>query len=960
LVQFLLVFITQIHCFLSKLRLSCGSGSDIMRRLFQSAGSSAAAVVVLLCFFAASAHAISSAINLSTRMVVQTGNNVLIGGFIVYGTGQKTIALRAMGPSLPVPDSLGDPLLELHDASGHLIISNDNWRATQQDAIIAAGLAPLNDLEAVIITTIDPGTYTAIVKGVSDVTGVGLVELYDLDGDGAPSRLANISTRGNVLTEDDVMIGGFIVRGDVPKKMIMRARGPSLFLNGIPIPGNLSDPALELHDGNGALIAQNDNWRSTQEAEINASTLAPTDDREPALIATLAQGNYTAIVRGAQDTSGIALLEMYDLDQPPQADGSTLYLAQLRPLDGVASGGSGTSTLRLSADELSAVVTFQYSNLSSPVSGIGIYSVDGQLLFDVSVSQPLPDGSYVWTFRPRGTYTVADIVAAIRAGRLTFLIQTSGHPAGEIGGSFNLFTGGQTGPTPTPPPPLPSGTPTVADAGRFLSQSTFGATEALISQVQSQGFDNFLNQQFAVPMSSHLAFVDTSGVNPPTITQTNDAWWTYAVSAPDQLRQRVAFALSEHFVVSLNSAGLGNKDYALPAYYDVLVEDAFGNFRQLLEDITLNPGMGAYLNMLQNDKANASGTRLPNENYAREVMQLFSIGLYDLNLDGSLTLSSNGFPIVTYNQDAILGTAAVFTGWTYYQTGTPVFYPGVQDWRSPMVNVPSHHSPNAKTILNGVTLPAGQTAAQDLGTTLDTIFNHPNVGPFFCRQLIQRLVTSNPSPGYVYRVASVFNNNGQGVRGDLKAVVGAILMDYDARGSVRTEQGAGKEREPLIRLTNLLRAFNASSPDGKFSIRNANENFAEEAMHSPTVFNFFTPDYAAPGAIAEAGLRSPEFEITTETTVVTIANYLRRAIYNSLGPSDDRITLNLSNEQALAANPTQLVDHLDSLLMAGSMSAAMRTILINAITQIPANNPAERAQSAIYLVINSPEFAIEK
>jgi uncharacterized protein (DUF1800 family) len=916
--------------------------------------------VVALCLFAESAHAISRVVNLSTRMVVQTGDNVLIGGFIVDGTGQKTIALRAMGPSLPVSNRLSDPLLELHDASGRLVVSNDNWRTTQQDAIIAAGLAPSNDLESVIITTITPGTYTAIVKGVNDVTGVGLVELYDLDPDNTPSRLANISTRGNVLTDDNVMIGGFIVRGDVSKKMIIRARGPSIFLNGIPIPGSLSDPMLELHDENGTLIAQNDNWRSTQEAEINATTLAPTDDREPALIAMLAQGNYTAIVRGAHNTSGIALLEMYDLDQPPQADGSTLYLAQLRPLSGIASGGSGTATLRLAADGLSAVVSFQYSNLSSPISGIGIYSLDGQLLFDVSASLPRPDGSYVWTFGPRGTYTVADIMAAIRAGQVTFLIQTSGHPSGEISGFFNLSTGGQPGPTPTPPPPLPSGTPTVADAGRFLSQSTFGATDTLISQVRSQGFDNFLTQQFAVPISSHLEFVDASGVSPPTITQTNDAWWTYAISAPDQLRQRVAFALSEHFVVSLNSAGLGNKPYALPAYYDVLVRDAFGNFRQLLDDITLNPGMGAYLNMLQNDKANASGTRLPNENYAREVMQLFSIGLYDLNLDGSLTLSSSGFPIVTYNQDTILGTAAVFTGWTYYQTGTPVFNPGVQDWRNPMVNVPSHHSSDAKTILNGVTLPAGQTAAQDLRTTLDTIFNHPNVGPFFCRQMIQRLVTSNPSPGYVYRVASVFNNNGQGVRGDLKAVVRAILMDYDARGSARTEQGAGRQREPVIRLTNLLRAFNASSPDGKFSIRNADANFAEEAMHSPTVFNFFSPDYAAPGAIAGAGLRSPEFEITTETTVITITNYLRTPIYSYLGPASDKITLNLASEQALAANPAQLVDHLNSLLMAGSMSTGMRNTLINAITQIPANNPAERTKTAIYLVINSPEFSIDK
>ncbi len=951
-------FLSRIHCLLSKLRLSCGSRSNIMRRLFQYAGRSAAAAI-LLCVGAASAHAISSAVNISTRMVVETGDNVLIGGFIVYGTGQKTVAVRAIGPSLPVQGTLNDPVLELHDASGALIATNDNWRTSQQDAIIAAGLAPADDRESALIATVGTGNYTAIVRGANNATGVALVEVYDLDSGTPTARLGNISTRGHVLTVDNVMIAGFIIRGDVPKKVIIRVKGPSLNLNGAPFSGRLMDPMLELHDGSGALMMVNDNWRSSQQAEIDASTLAPTDDREPAIVATLSPGNYTAVARGTGDTTGIALIEMYDLDQPPQADGSTLYLTSLRPQGTANSQGSGTASLRLSADETYAIFSFEFSNLTGPVTGMHIHGPTG-ILFDVDTAIPQPDGTYIWVITQVGSFTVADIIAALKAGQLYFNIHTAAYPSGEISGFFHLSTGAQVAPVPTPPPPLPSGTPTVADAGRFLSQATFGATDALIATVQSQGFDAFLNQQFAAPVSSHLAFVDASGVNPPTITQTNDAWWTYAISAPDQLRQRVAFALSEYFVVSLNSAGLGNKPYALPAYFDVLVKDAFGNFRQMLEDITLNPGMGAYLNMLQNNKANASGTRRPNENYAREVMQLFSIGLYDLNLDGSLTLNSGGFPIATYNQDAILGTAAVFTGWTYAQaTNPPVFNPPA-DWRNPMVNVASHHSPDSKTILNGVLLPAGQTAAQDLQTTLDTIFNHPNVGPFFCRQLIQRLVTSNPSPGYLYRVIAVFDNNGQGVRGDLQAVVRAILMDYDARGSARTPQGAGREREPVIRLTNLLRAFNASSPDGKFSVRNADANFAEEAMHSPTVFNFFSPDYVAPGAIAEAGLRSPEFEITTETTVVTIANYLRTAIYGSLGPSGDRITLNLSNEQALAANPAQLVDHLNSLLMANSMSTEMRNILINAITQIPANNPAERTKTAIYLVINSPEFTIDK
>lgn len=926
-------------------------------------------------FMAERAAAISSAVNLSTRMVVQTGDNVLIGGFIVYGSGQKKIAVRAMGPSLPVGGKLSDPLVELHDASGATIASNDNWRSAQQTEITNAGLAPGDDLESALIATINPGAYTVVVRGVNNATGVGLMEIYDLDPDGSPARLANISTRGNVLTDDNVMIGGFIIRGDVPKRMLMRARGPSLFLNGSPIAGRLIDPNLELRDANGALIKANDNWRADQQAEIAASSIAPTDDREPAVVWTLSPGNYTAIVRGVNSTTGIALVEMYDLDQPPSADGSTLYISQLRPQGSVSSQGSGTATLRLAADENSAVLNFSYSNLSGPLTAIHIHAPDGTPLFDVDAATPQPDGSLIWVFTPVGSFTVADIVNFIKTGQAYLNLHTALYPSGEIKGFFNLATGGQTAPVPTPPPALPGGTPTAAAAGRFLSQATFGATDALIAQVQSQGYDAFLDQQFAAPMSSHLAFVDaavaalpspspSASPNQPTLTMTNDAWWTRAISGPDQLRQRVAFALSEILVVSINSAGLANRPYALPAYYDVLVRDAFGNYRQLLEDITLNPAMGAYLDMLQNDKANPSRGTLPNENYARELMQLFSIGLYNLNLDGSLTLSSSGFPIATYGQEAVLGTAAVLTGWTFAQPGVanPVFRPSIanQSWRDPMINIAARHETAAKTILNGVVVPANQTATQDLKVTLDTIFNHPNVGPFICRQLIQRLVTSNPSPGYVYRVASVFNDNGQGVRGDLKAVVRAILMDYDARVGFLTAQGAGHQREPVVRVTNLLRAFNATSPSGKYSVRNAYANLAEEAMHSPTVFNFFGPDYSAPGAIAAAGLKSPEFEITTDTTVVSTANYLRTAIYTGLGPAGDRITLSLAAEQTRAADPAALVDHLNSLLMAGGMSSSMRNIMINAVTQIPANNTLERVRTAIYLVVNSPQFVIDK
>jgi uncharacterized protein (DUF1800 family) len=527
---------------------------------------------------------------------------------------------------------------------------------------------------------------------------------------------------------------------------------------------------------------------------------------------------------------------------------------------------------------------------------------------------------------------------------------------------FTLLSGalGQTSPTPTPPPPLDSGPITEQDAARFLSQSSFGATDALIAQVQTQGFYSFLDQQFAAPPSSHVAFVDATEVNPLTVQQTTQAWWTYAISAPDQLRQRVAFALSEIFVVSSSGKNLGALPAAIPTYTDVLVNDAFGNFRDLLQDITLNPAMGKYLDMLQNDKANSKTGRRSNENYAREIMQLFSIGLCQLNLDGTVALDPNGLCVPTYNQDAVLGLAAVFTGWTFAQTGTPVWNGATANWRAPMINIGSHHSTDAKLILSNVLIPPVQTAQQDLATALDTIFNHPNVGPFFCKQLIQRLVTSNPSPGYVYRVASVFNDNGQGVRGDLGAVIRAILLDYDARGAAQSAAGMGHQREPILRLTALLRAFNASSPDGKFSLGSTYSPFLESPMQSPDVFNFFAPDFAVPGPIADAGLSSPEFFITTESAVTATANYLNNAIYHSLGPSSDRIALDLANEQRLAANPPQLVDHLSTLLMAGNMSSAMRDMLVDVVTKIPASNPIERARTAIYLVINSPEFVVDK
>jgi len=527
-------------------------------------------------------------------------------------------------------------------------------------------------------------------------------------------------------------------------------------------------------------------------------------------------------------------------------------------------------------------------------------------------------------------------------------------------------------PTPTPAPtatptptPTPTPSPSPGEASRFLTQSTFGPTSALISQVQQSGFSSFLDQQFAAPATPTLAIADAlSAALPagtdPSYPQFQDAWWYVAVKGPDQLRQRVAFALSEIMVISANGSGMYQHPEAMATYWDLLTRDAFGNFRQLIEDVTLNPGMGDYLDMVHNDKPNPRRNTEPNENYARELMQLFTIGLYKLNQDGSRQLDINGQPIPTYDQDVVEGYAHVFTGWYWYQTGTPTWSYAPPNYRQAMLAFPDHHDTGPKLILNGVTLPAGQTQAQDLQAGLDAIFNHPNVGPFVAKQLIQHLVTSNPSPGYISRVASAFANNGQGVRGDMEAVLRAILLDSEAR-IASASNSFGHEREALIRLANVYRAFNASSSSGKISVSSANFSFSQAPLYAPSVFNFFSPFYSQSGPIQNAGLVAPEFQITTDTTVITSANKIRSAVYQQPNPNNpDAIVLNLSTQTLIASNPAALVDSLNVLLMGGQMSSSMRNIVVNAVTQIPATSALERAQTAIHLIVTSPEFVIEK
>ena len=475
-----------------------------------------------------------------------------------------------------------------------------------------------------------------------------------------------------------------------------------------------------------------------------------------------------------------------------------------------------------------------------------------------------------------------------------------------------------------------------------------------------------MDDQLNAPVTLTEPFMDAYATSGQVISANTfqEAWWKNAVTAPDQLRQRVAFALSEIFVVSDVDGNLAGNPTGLASYYDVLLRDAFGNYRTLLQDVTLHPVMGDYLNMLGNSKADPTTGIVPNENYGRESIQLFSVGLKKLNPDGSLLLDSNALPIATYGQNEVKGYSAVYTGWNYAQNGGQQWDYLSANYRQPMELVAAHHDENAKQALDGVVLPAGQSGTQDLKDALDILSDHPNAGPFFCHQLIQKLVTSNPSAGYVYRVAQVFANDGQGVRGDLRAVVRAILLDYEARSSTMfSNTQYGKEREPVIRLANMYRAFNGHAFNGRYQINeyDITPNYGEAVLDGPSVFNFFSPSYTLTGEIATAGLVCPEFGITTATTVIYSSNDVRGRVaqtVSSIYPS--QIGVDLSALQALASSPAAMVDSVNALLLNGQMSAGLRTQAINAVTAIDASNTLGRAQAAVQILCTSPEFCIQK
>lgn len=517
---------------------------------------------------------------------------------------------------------------------------------------------------------------------------------------------------------------------------------------------------------------------------------------------------------------------------------------------------------------------------------------------------------------------------------------------------------------------------TPEQASRFLAQASFGPTASQINAVAASGPAAWLNDQLNFGVTpTYRSYIDalSAAGAPAGQAQFNEFFWKRVVEGNDQLRQRVTFALSEIFVVSFEDGTLAEHPRGMADYYDMLGKNAFGNFRQLLESVTLHPMMGIYLSSLRNQKE--SGNRLPDENFAREVMQLMTIGLYKLNQDGTQVLV-NGAPVETYTHADIMGMAKVMTGWSFNSTDMSGnrFLGNTKDpdWAiKPMVNYPNFHSTSEKTFL-GTTISGATSGAADLKVALDTLFNHPNVGPFIGRQLIQRLVTSNPSPAYVGRVAAVFANNGAGVRGDMKAVIRAVLLDTEAR---TLSANTGKVREPLLRLANWMRAFSATSASTRYlvpSLYDPIHGLGQAPLRAPNVFNFFRPGYVAPASeVGAAKMVAPEMQITAEPTVIGYLNYMQNAVAYGVGTGFD-VKPNYQNELALVDNPAKLVDRINLLLLNGNMSSTLRAQILSAVSSVqrPAatSTNAElrsrlasyRVQLAIFLAMASPEYIVQK
>lgn len=773
---------------------------------------------------------------------------------------------------------------------------------------------------------------------------------------------------------------------------------------------------------------------------------------------TLSVASDAAYVVGTAASAAVTIT-----DAPNTAANERLFVAYLVPVSG--SSATGLATVRLQGDNATGIVGLTFNGLTTPQTtafldlnngGTGTY-VKGLPFGQVAANS--------WTVKA-AAFLATDqaMLNALLAGNVSLVVNTTRNLEGEIRGNFLPAQGSTEPPPPTAPPPIETltGDALKADVARFLTQATFGPSEAEITALKTRvetlhsgnriaAYNTWIDEQLALEQTTLEAYARAAdaqewslrGTDPINYTSTTGepfysnrrrAWWMVSLGAHDQLRQRIGFALSEIFVVSEKNSDVDSRHYGSARYYDQLAATATGNYRTLIEDISKSPVMGTYLSHLKNQKAvvdPATGAVLisPDENYAREIMQLFTIGLAALHPDGSLKLSATGTPLPTYSNADIVNLARVLTGWSFsrrhgskangypeeantnfFQSSGPRYFQA--SWTNPMRNFDTYHDTGSKVVL-GTAIPAGLNGEQDLDAALDILFQHPNTPVFISRLLIQRLVTSNPSAGYLRRVAGVFADNGSGVRGDMRATVKAILLDPEARNtSFAGFVGFGKQKEPLVRYTQLLRAFGAFSQlpladlatfgypaaqlahfaPGATRMRfsNTDTSLSQSPISSPTVFNWFLPGYSPGGSVAAAGLVAPEMQLATETAVVQSVNFHRTLLNTSGGQSGSSLVgatdLTLDNVQVsrtaweqlytneIAAGRTitqavtTIVDRLDDLLMAGRLRARYaaaplpnpRASIIAAGVNPSNASTSDRIINILYLVSNSPEFLHQK
>jgi len=532
--------------------------------------------------------------------------------------------------------------------------------------------------------------------------------------------------------------------------------------------------------------------------------------------------------------------------------------------------------------------------------------------------------------------------------------------------------------------PVPPVAVAASDGYRFLQQTSFGATPATLAQVKAVGVPAFLEAQFDQPSSgypdaeyNYLSLDESDNcsfsapregaayacaINQLTLFKLRNQFFANALAKPDQLRQRVAWSLSQFFVISAMKDPDMEAAYVQARYHQMLFGEAFGNFENLLRKVALSPQMGHYLDMVDNAKADPKAGTEPNQNFARELMQLFSIGVYELKADGTPLLDAANQPIPSYGQSEIKAFARVFTGWTYppfdaAQAGGP---DDRRYFAKPMVPVAADHDTGAKVLLKNATLPAGLTADVELLLAIHNVFMHPNTGPFFAKHLVRQLITGNPSPAYIARVAAAFNDNGSGVRGDMKAVLRAVLLDAEARGDAKTDPGYGMLKEPVLYITSVLRQLGAQS-DGA-GLERAARAMGQDVYYSPTVFNYYPAEYRIPGT----SLVAPQFGIHNTNTVLHRMNFAYDMIYNGGYEPDGDVPnaigtrVDLKPFAGVAADPAKLVALVDDRLFGGGMPIGIRAEIVAAVGALPADDPDERARMALFLAASSFQFQVSR